>query len=434
MQLKINPFTFGNPVFKPGKFYGRSGDIRQIISRLLSAGESTSVVGERRMGKTSLLKHLSTPKIAQGFGLSPDEYCLVYIDFQGLTDITPERFWQRVLRKMERAICNPDLVPEIQALRKMETFDLFDLEDLFATISWQGITTVLFMDEFEYVTRNPNFGSDFFGGLRALAIHQNLPLITGTRRELVDLCHSDEIKGSPFFNIFINLVLRPFSRNEVNEMLTGYFSGVDETISDHEQEFIFRLGGGYPFFIQMAGHYLLESKWKGLEGEALLDNVARKFSEQAEPHLQYFWSHSSDSEKIALLSIITLSKQKPSEKTLSTIENLAKIHSRSHLDVPELTKRGMLLENREKDTYTLFSPSFEHWIFREIMAVSGEEESQASVEEWISSGGRDEMVPIKGMLPKFKKKYWPLVSFVLNDLSSELIGAATFELLMKALF
>ncbi|OQY29905.1 MAG: hypothetical protein B6I38_07800, partial [Anaerolineaceae bacterium 4572_5.1] len=80
-----------------------------------------------------------------------------------------------------------------------------------------------------------------------------------------------------------------------------------------------------------------------------------------------------------------------------------------------------------------FSPSFEDWIFREIMAASGEEESQASVEEWVGSGGREEMVPIKGVLPKFKKKYWPIIGSVINELSFELVGAATFELLMKAL-
>ncbi|MBI9051833.1 MAG: AAA-like domain-containing protein [Anaerolineaceae bacterium] len=218
----MNPFTFGNPIKDPARFYGRREDLRQIVNRLRSsAHESTSIVGERRIGKTSLLKYLDTPEVAAQLGLPPAEYCMVYIDFQGLTDITPERFWQRVLRKMERSICLPELLPEIQALREMGAFDLFDLEDLFESIAGRGLTTVLMLDEFEYVTQNPNFGSDFFGGLRALAIHQNLPLLTATRRELVDLCHSEELKGSPFFNIFANIVLRPFSRAEVLEMLDG---------------------------------------------------------------------------------------------------------------------------------------------------------------------------------------------------------------------
>ena len=102
--MTANPFTFGNPIKDPARFIGRQTEIRQISGRLLSsARESTSIVGERRMGKTSLLYHLAHPEVAAGLGLTSDRYCMVYIDFQGLTDITPARFWQRVLSKAARA-------------------------------------------------------------------------------------------------------------------------------------------------------------------------------------------------------------------------------------------------------------------------------------------------------------------------------------------
>ncbi|MCJ7702600.1 MAG: AAA-like domain-containing protein [Anaerolineales bacterium] len=430
--MTTNPFTFGNPIRDPARFCGRREDIRQIVNRLRSsAHESTSVVGERRIGKTSLLKHFDNPEVAAGLGLPADEYCLVYIDFQGLTDITPQRFWQRVLRKMERTICLPDLVPEIQEVRKMGGFDLFDLEDLFEMIASAGLTIVLLLDEFEYVTQNPNFGSDFFGGMRALAIHQNLPLVTATRRELVDLCHSDEIKGSPFFNIFANVVLRPFSREEVYQMLDGYLAETTLTFSPQEKELVIGLGGGYPFFIQMAGNYLVEAKQKGYQGDELLREVYASFDAQSDSHFTYMWSHSSESEKISLLAVISLDRQKPTKKTTPTLENLAAIHSRAHLDVPELVKRGMLLENRAAGTYRLLSPSLERWIAREISAAPGEEESQASVQTWLAAGGREEMEPVSGLLPKFKKKYWPVVSGMAMDLSLELIGAVTWEILTK---
>ena len=237
--MTTNPFTFGNPIRDPARFFGRQEEIRQIINRLLSsAHESTSVVGERRIGKTSLLKHLDTLEVAERLGLHSDQYCMVYIDFQGLTDITPQRFWQRILQKMERSICLPDLIPEIKQVRQQGEFDLFDLEDLFERIADAGLTTVLLLDEFEYVTQNPNFGTDFFGGLRALAIHQNLPLVTATRRALVDLCHSEELKGSPFFNIFANVVLRPFSRTETEDMLDSYFANTEIPISNKDKEII----------------------------------------------------------------------------------------------------------------------------------------------------------------------------------------------------
>src|SRR4030067_2067981 len=129
-----NPFTFGNPIRDPARFYDRQAEIQQIVSRLLSsAHESTSIVGERRIGKTSLLLHLSNDNVASSLGLTPERFCLIYIDFQGLTDITPRRFWQRVLRKMARSICQLDLVDEITALEKLDSFDLFDLEDQWET-------------------------------------------------------------------------------------------------------------------------------------------------------------------------------------------------------------------------------------------------------------------------------------------------------------
>ena len=115
------------------------------------------------------------------------------------------------------------------------------------------------------------------------------------------------------------------------------------------------------------------------------------------------------------------------------MENLARIHSRVHLDVPELVKRGLLLENRFAGTYGLLSPSLERWIAREISAPPGEEESEASVQAWLAGGGRDEMEPVSGILPKFKKKYWPVVSGVAKDLSIELFGAITWEILTKGM-
>jgi hypothetical protein len=424
----MNPFTFGNPIKEPARFYGRKAEIRQILNRLLSsAHESTSIVGERRIGKTSLLLYLAHPKVAESLGLTPDKFCLVYVDFQGLTDITPKRFWQRVLKKMARSVCDSSLVPAIQKLSEQEAFDLFDLEDLFQVVMDKGLTTVLFMDEFEYVTQNPNFKSNFFGGLRTLAIHNGVALIPSTRRELVDLCYSDEIKGSPFFNIFANVVLRPFIRPEVDELLEGYSTQGEAPLTPGERDLIWSLGGGYPFFVQMAGYYFIEGKAQGLSGETLEKYVANNYDQQADAHYTYLWSHCSESEKITLLTILTLGLQKPSKKTITNLENLVRIRARTPQDLVALGKRGMI-EERES-IYTLFSASLARWIQREIVAPPGEEENQQKAEEWLASGGRDNLKETKGILPKFKKKYWPILAEVTKELSFEFAAAGAVELI-----
>jgi AAA+ ATPase superfamily predicted ATPase len=428
-----NPFTFGNPIREPSRFYGRENEMRQVVSRLISSGrDSTSIVGERRTGKTSLLYYLAHPQVAKRFGFDQG-YCMVYIDFQGLVDITPQRFWERVLKKMSRAVCHQAVLEQISALQQMQEFDLFDLEDLFESAARAGMTTAFLLDEFEYVTQNTNFKADFFGGLRALAIHHSLPLITATRRELVDLCHSDEIKGSPFFNIFASVVLRPFSRKEVDALLEGSLKGSDLALSPEEKELIYRLAGGNPFYVQMAGYYTVEARNKGLIQNALVEKVSRDFEEQSDPHFAYLWSHCSESEKITLLAVISLSRQKPSRKTLTNLENLSRLHARAPFDVPNLVKRGLLLKNEQEESYHLFSPSMERWIGREISSSPQDEASPDQVREWMDTSGLDLGEPVQGALTKFKRKYWPVVSLVLRELSYELAGAATFQMLVHAL-
>jgi hypothetical protein len=424
----MNPFTFGNPIKDPARFYGREAEIRQITNRLLSsAHESTSIIGERRIGKTSLLYHLSNPQVSAQLGLTPDKFCIVYADFQGLTDITPTRFWQRVLRMMSRSVCDESLKPSLEQLSKQDSFDLFDLEDLFEASQDKGLTIVLMMDEFEYVTQNPNFKSDFFGGLRALAIHHGVALLPATRRELVDLCHSEEIKGSPFFNIFANVVLRPFSHEQARELIGGYTATSEHALSQDETNLVINLAGGYPFFVQMAGHYLVEGKMQSLSGDALQKFVVNNFDQQADAHYSYLWSHCSESEKITLLMILTLGMQEPSRKTIPNLANLSRMRARAPQDVAVLMKRGML-EERD-DIYSLFSFSLGRWIRQEVSAPPGEEETGQSAEEWLKSGGQENLKEAKGVLPKFKKKYWPILGNIAKELSFEFAAAGAMELI-----
>jgi hypothetical protein len=424
--MTTNPFTFGNPIKNPARFHGRRAEIRQIVNRLLSsAHESTSIIGERRIGKTSLLNYLSDPATAAGLGLVPERFCLVYVDFQGLTDITPQRFWQRVLKKMARTICDDGLRPAIEELGGRAEFDLFDLEDLFQASQDKGLTTVLMLDEFEYVTENPNFKSDFFGGLRALAIHHGVALVLATRRELVDLCHSEEIKGSPFFNIFANVVLRPFPRAEVDALLDGY--ATDAPFSAAEKDFVWRLGGGHPFFVQMAGYYLTEGRAQGLTGEGLDKFSAANFDAQADPHYTYLWSHCSESEKVTLLVALSLGRQKASKKTIPNLENLARLRPRAPQDLAALAKRG-LVEERQ-GVFTLFALPFERWVQKEVAAAPEEKETQQSAEAWLKSGGREDLKNVKGVLPKFKKKYWPILGDFAKELSMDFAVGGTIELI-----
>ena len=87
----------------------------------------------------------------------------------------------------------------------------FDLDELFQEVDDKGLHVVFLLDEFERVTENVNFGPDFYYGLRSLMIRHKVALVTSSRLELIELCHSEAVKSSPFFNIFANINLRLFS-------------------------------------------------------------------------------------------------------------------------------------------------------------------------------------------------------------------------------
>ena len=178
----------------------------------------------------------------------------------------------------------------------------------------------------------------------------------------------------------------------------------------------------------MAGYYLVEGKAQGLAGEPLTAFLEAQFAEQADPHFTYSWSHSSESEKITLLTILGLSQSKPSKKSIASLENLSRMHNRAKLDLISLAKRGLLEET--EGVFGLFSPSFGRWISREVTAGPGEEEPTADVEAWMAEGGLERLQPVRGTLPKFKKRYWPLMGEVLKEVSFELIaGVAMGKLL-----
>jgi hypothetical protein len=431
-----NPFTFGNPIRESERFIGRQEEIRQVVNRLLSsAHESTSIVGERRIGKTSLLMHLADKNTAQALGLVPEHFCLIYIDFQGLVDITPQRFWSRVLTRMERTITNPNLRSQIDEIKKAELYELFDLEDLCESITEAGLCVVLLLDEFEYVTQNPNFGPDFFGGLRALAIHHNLPLVTATRRDLIDLCHSEEIKGSPFFNIFANIVLRLFKKAEVDELLDHYTSSSGLNFGSAEHALVWRLAGGHPLFTQVAGYYIFDASQQGMPSEKIEPWVISQFEQQTAPHFSYLWGRCTESEKITLISTIMLCREKPGKDETPFMERLVKFYPRAAVDAEKLTRRGILRQqNGDSACFSLLSSSLESWIIRELAAGPDEEASQLSVNDWLKGGQLSLDEPEKNMMTKVKKQYWPLFATILKEVSLGVAGNIAFEMLLRGVF
>jgi serine/threonine-protein kinase len=102
--VRSNPFTYGNPISDPRRFFGRAREVDQIFGRLRNEEfESSSLVGDRRIGKTSLLNYLADHGVRAAQGLGPERYNFVYVDLQMLDEaMGPEHLWRRLLVLMRR--------------------------------------------------------------------------------------------------------------------------------------------------------------------------------------------------------------------------------------------------------------------------------------------------------------------------------------------
>jgi hypothetical protein len=415
----VNPFTYGGPISASTRFFGRRLEVEQVFTRLRNNEfESSSLVGERRIGKTSLLNYLADPDVRHSYGLDPDKYIFVTVDLQMVDkDTSPTRLWQRLLREMAKYCQDAEAKQILIETRQTQPIDNFALTDLFDSVDEKDLYVVFLLDEFENVTENQNFDPAFFYGLRSLAIHHNLSLITSSRRELIELCHSEAIRSSPFFNIFANINIRLFTETEARHLITQSLAGTGISFTDAELDIIFRIAGYHPYFLQAACYFLFEAYSKSLSPNDRITFLCKKYREEATPHFDDYWLNSYEQEKIVLTALALLKQQRKVDGRTFSVGKLQELYARSEQTLRHLEKRGLV--KSEADTYTLFNSLFGEWIYNEITDTMRDQQSyedwlasNKSVMERLSDKGKNELGEI---LPKISANYREIIVNWVSD-------------------
>ena len=354
----VNPFTYGNPISDAARFVGRERQVEQIFSRLRNVEfESSSIVGERRIGKTSLLYYIADAQVRRAHGLAPDAFIFVYADLALLdATTTPMCLWQYLLRQMLSHLAENDAAFVRDAMRDADALDNFTLAEVFDYLDAQKKHVVLLLDEFENVTRNQNFSPDFFYSLRSLAIHHRLALITSSRRELIELTHSDEIRSSPFFNIFANINVRLLNPDDARALIENALSETDVRFTPTEIENILRVAGTHPFFLQTACHFLFHAHAEQWNAAAREEFWQRKFRAEALPHVSEYWRHCDEREKIVLAALALLHANDSNFSKAQLQEFLA----RSERVLAQLDKRALVVA--QGDSFAPFNELFRDFI------------------------------------------------------------------------
>jgi hypothetical protein len=340
-----NPFFHRGPIRQRGYFCGRSDHVSQSLS-LLRNDQNVALVGQRRIGKTSLLFHIADPVVFETHGLHRGEHLFVYLDGTELNQVGPDEVLGLLLEQLAATL--PD-VGRALSLRQPSPGGLSyrDFREAILEATEAGLKPIYLLDEFESLANNPYLGPRFFSGLRALSSQFDLSFVTASRDSLLRLTYAHaETLSSPFFNTFANLRLGLFSETGARglvEILAAH-AGLDLPAQTIDR--ILELAGPHPLLLQMAAFHAVEL-W-GEEGwQADGDAEWRgRFMAEAESHFEYYWQHLTDDDRYTLATLPLSQQDEAQREAIRRLEHAC-------------------LVRRNEQGYAHLSPAFEEFVRRQ---------------------------------------------------------------------
>ena len=258
----FNPFISGEPVRREDMFFGRRNMLQKIVDTLHN--NSIMIHGERRIGKTTLLYQLNNHL----WGLEDDEYWFVplYVDLEGTEEETFFHFLMEEI--LHTASTLSGLTPETKAALQdllyyrpgheqyTDREFIRDLRDVVKALQHYGeeshpgkhLRLILLMDEMDVFNAYDHlmqqrlrrmFMRDFAATLGAV--------IAGIR-----ISKEWGRIESPWYNLFNEIELEPFTREQATELLTEPVRGFYR-YEQNVVDFIIDNCAGRPFRIQQYG-------------------------------------------------------------------------------------------------------------------------------------------------------------------------------------
>ncbi|MBE2223104.1 MAG: protein kinase, partial [Anaerolineae bacterium] len=267
----------------------------------IATRQSRSIVGERKLGKSSLLSQLACPDSLRQHGFAPDQYIFIYVDLEGMANISYDEFWPEILDRLDLSLPHglDEISEMVQGVAMQPDVRFMQVRRVLRRIERAGLTIVMMLDEFESLASNAAFSASFYGELRSLAGELGVVYLTASKQSLYDLTyqHADTL-SSPFFNIFSEERLGLMPANEVNCLLQGLSAKAEgKPFTQPEIDFLHELAGPHPFFLNIAASYLYTMRQEPIPDADLLIKVEKRYKAEAEDHYRYLWDQLAQREQ-----------------------------------------------------------------------------------------------------------------------------------------
>jgi hypothetical protein len=279
LPAAANPFHTGGAV-PPEKFVGRANALELIRSRFGGRTlQNLSMVGDRRIGKSSLLTYVC----AQAAELWPTATpTVVYLDLMRGYCHT-RKGWMTALRlELTTAL-------KYAPWKDSDDGDLSALAFALDDLHRKGARVVLALDELEELTKRRAEFDDVLEELRGAGQMGKIGLLTASAHPLADLCRTGGL-NSPFHNIFTQATLGLLTEPDWHALVRAGLPAA--TLDDLRA--IERLAGGHPFYTALAASCLWET-----HGTSTNDWPAQAHADLV-PHWEDLWTRCTTAEQNVL--------------------------------------------------------------------------------------------------------------------------------------
>lgn len=345
---------YQKPVSDIKNFIGRETLSNKIYSRIgASRPQSVSIVGDYKIGKTSLINYLTAPEIQKQYLGNPADY--IFISFSiSENNITSLEQFIKILSSQISEKTNFPFDPAISY------YDWF--KKAAETLTTKKKKIIIFLDDFNIVTQNENFPLEFFSFLRSMANNYNVAYVTTSYHDLQKLCVSKDVEESPFFNIFTNMTLRAITEEKIQDLINKHCPG----ISDENSKILIKYAGRFPYQIKIACNVL-----KNMGGDNSDSNFEDSFSSSFYNDIKEYFD--------TLFSRFDVEYQ----KILKLFVTTGKIPDQLHFLFNDLERKDYAFQNGKKAG--LYSPSFERFIAEKFNLKLRTAKSNSSVFQKILS-------------------------------------------------
>ncbi len=366
-----NPFLNRNKITDPQEFYGRQDVIDDILERILhSEPQSVAIVGERRIGKSSLLTHLHDQLTHGHMGGDVDKRVAIRIDPEELVIREPKGFTWVLIDELVSA--EPDLarfVKECIPVGSLESVPFrrpeIILNNLLKGACGEGYRFVFFIDEFELLAQNEELSKvKYLHYLRGISDNYALAYVTASRRTLSDISHDVDPEGSPFDNNFSPTVeIGLLCEDDCQALMDGQLREAEQRadyFTDTDRCEAEAIAGKHPYFLKIACSHLFNWVAAGRPADKPWQDL---FRDEAEEEFDRMWRALDMTEHNWLLRA-----QVPDDLPIETAQ-ICKV-------LEKLVDRGLLekVENSdgEGEHYGLFSKGLSEYISQRVEALQAD--------------------------------------------------------------